>query len=185
MKNILSSFSPFISRNSNFQAENIEFKKNLFHFEPFDINPQLIKQKRIKVERTLSPNSNYNPHALILSKINFQKQALKKVKLKSTVDYRALQELDFNAQLQFLQPTSFIRDSTNSSNKKEINQSRRQKYKDKVQFFNSKVETDRKIQSKFRLCLPKLHKSIDINQSRSSLNSWTMNSTFGLFQVNS
>ncbi|CAK66905.1 unnamed protein product (macronuclear) [Paramecium tetraurelia] len=183
MKNILSSFPPFINRNSNFQADNIEFKKNLFHFEPLNINTQLIKQIRIKKERTLSPNPIQNPHALILSKINVQKQALKKVKLKSSIDYRALQELDFNAQLQFLQPTSFIHASTNRSHMKDINLLRRQKCRDKVQFCNQKIETERKIQSKFCLCLPKLHNSLDINQSRDSLNSWTMNSTFGLFQV--
>ncbi|CAD8156532.1 unnamed protein product [Paramecium pentaurelia] len=182
MKNIINSFSPFINRNSNIRNENIEFKKQLFHFEPLNLNTQLINQIRIKVERTLSPISNQNKHALFLTKINVQKKALKKIKLKQNIDYKLLQELDFNAKLQYLQP--LVLPSTNRSHKKDNNQSKRQQCNDILQFCNSQIETERKIQSKINIRLPKIHKSIDINQSRSSLNSWTMNSSSSLFQIN-
>ncbi|CAD8065718.1 unnamed protein product [Paramecium sonneborni] len=179
MNNILSSFSPIVKRNSNTKTESIDFKMKLLHFEPLNINTQPIKQIRVKIERKLSPIFDQNYNALFLNKIKVQKMALKKAKLSSSIDYRALPGFDFQAQLQFLQPATLVLPSTQRNNINHISQSRRQQFKDSSQF-----ESERKHQSKVRIRLPKIEKSVDINLSKSSLNCWTMNSSSSLLQAN-
>ncbi|CAD8055788.1 unnamed protein product [Paramecium primaurelia] len=178
MNNVLCSFSPFINRNSNIQTENIEFKMRLLHFEPLNINTQPIKQTRIKIERNLSPISNQNYTALFLNKIKVQKMAIQKAKLSSSIDYKVMPQLQVNDYTQFLKPTTLVLPSTQRSNKKYFSQSKPQKCKD-----NSLIESEKKARFKIPFRLPKIEKCIEMNESRSSLNRWTMNSSSSLLQA--
>ncbi|CAD8160069.1 unnamed protein product [Paramecium octaurelia] len=178
MNNVLSSFSPFQNQNSKIHTENIEFKMRLLHFEPLNINTQPIKQTRLKIERKLSPILNQNYPALFLNRIQVQDIPLKKAKLSSSIDYRAMPQLYVNEYSQFLQPTTLVIPSTQRNNKKHFSQSRPQKCKD-----NSFVESEKKAQFKVRFQLPKIEKCIKIDESRSSLNRWTMNSSTSFLQA--
>ncbi|CAD8071361.1 unnamed protein product [Paramecium sonneborni] len=187
MNNIINSFSPIAKRNPKIRTENIDFKMKLFQFEPLNINTQPIKQIRIKIERKLSPIFDQNYNALFLNKIKVQKMALKKAKLSQSIDCRALPELDLQAQLQIIQPTTLVLPSTqrntNTSTQKstytQITQSKKFKFKDNS---NSQFESERKGQQKVGFRLPKIDKTVDLNESISSLNCWTMNSSSGLLQ---